>query len=184
MFDVNSATSPSANKPLRLFYALWPDDATREALTALQMQQRGRRTRTGNLHATLAFLGAKPPTQLGLLEDILADLPHSAITLQIDRLGYFKRKRIVWAGSHAVPDTLVNLQQSLAQALIRNGIDFDRTNDFTPHVTLARDADPPADGPFDTFAWEVRQVALVQSLQENGRLDYKVLASLHLDSAA
>lgn len=184
MFDVNSAVSPSADKPLRLFYALWPDDATREALAAVQMQQRGRRTRTGNLHATLAFLGNQPPAHLALLEDILADLPHSAITLQIDRIGYFKRKRIVWAGSHAVPDTLVNLQQSLAQALTQNGIAFDRTNDFTPHITLARDAEPPSDRPFETFTWEVKHVALVQSLQEGGRLDYKVLASLYLDSAA
>lgn len=181
MFDVNSATPSPADKPLRLFYALWPDEATREALLTLQMQQHGRRTRAGNLHATLAFLGEQAPSHVALLEDILADLPHDPITLHIDRIGYFKRKRIVWAGSHAAPDALVNLQQSLGQSLVENGIEFDRKNDFTPHITLARDAEPPEDRPFETFTWEVQHVALVQSLQESGRLDYKVLASLYLD---
>lgn len=184
MFDVNSATPSPDGKPLRLFYALWPDDAAREALLALQMKQHGRRTRTANLHATLAFLGEQSPAHLPLLEDILADLPHEPITLRIDRIGYFKRKRIVWAGSHAVPDTLVNLQQSLAQSLAENGIEFDRKNDFTPHITLARDAEQPADEPFETFTWEVKHVALVRSLQEGGRLDYRVLASLYLEGTS
>lgn len=183
MFDVHSVTNTLGDKPLRLFYALWPDDATRDALLTLQMQQRGRRTRPGNLHATLAFLGEQPITHLALLEEILARLPGNAITLQIDRVGYFKRKRIVWAGSHAVPDALITLQQSLADKLDEHGIEFDRRNDFTPHITLARDAEPPTDRPFEPFTWEMKQVALVQSIQEGGRLDYKVLASIYLASA-
>lgn len=182
MFDVHSVTNTLRDKPLRLFYALWPDDATRDALLALQMRQRGRRTRPGNLHATLAFLGEQPVTHLSFLEEILARLPNKAITLQIDRIGYFKKKHIVWAGSHAVPDTLINLQQSLADMLDEHGVDFDRRNDFTPHITLARDAEPPSDQPFEPFTWEMKQVALVQSIQEGGRLDYEVLASIHLES--
>lgn len=182
MFDVHSATN-TFDKPLRLFYALWPDDATRDALLSLQMQQRGRRTRPGNLHATLAFLGEQPMTHLSLLEEILARLPDDAITLQVDRIGYFKRKRIVWAGSHAVPDTLITLQKALADRLDEHGIEFDRRNDFTPHITLARDAEPPTDQPFEPFTWEMKQVALVQSIQEGGRLDYKVLALTYLASA-
>jgi 2'-5' RNA ligase len=184
VFDVNSVTDTPPEKPLRLFYALWPDEATREALQALQMQVHGRRTRVGNLHATLAFLGEQPSAHLSLLEDILATLPHDPITLQIDRIGYFKRKRIVWVGSHAVPDTLIKLQESLAQALTQYRIEFDHRLDFTPHITLARDAEPPSDRPFEPFIWELKQVVLVRSSQEGGRLDYKVLASLHLDGTA
>jgi 2'-5' RNA ligase len=186
VFDVTSVTDTPPGKPLRLFYALWPDDATREALLAMQMQVRGRRTKAGHLHATLAFLGEQPLEHLPLLEELLAGLPNDAITLQIDRIGYFKRKRIVWAGSHAVPDTLINLQLALAQALTQQGIEFDRRNDFTPHITLARDAEPPSDRPFEPFTWGVRKIALVRSLQEGGRLDYRVLADrlLPTDSEA
>lgn len=184
MFDVRNATDTAVNKPLRLFYALWPDDATRDALQALQMQVYGRRTLAGNLHATLTFLGNQPATHLPMLEELLACLPRNAITLPIDRVGYFRKKRIAWAGSHAVPDTLIRLQESLAQELMRQEISFDRRNDFTPHITLARDAEPPSDRPFEPFPWEVRQIALVHSLQEGGRLDYRVLASLYLDGDA
>lgn len=184
MFEIRNATDTAGNKPLRLFYALWPDDVTRDALQALQMQVHGRRTLPGNLHATLTFLGNQPATHLPMLEELLAGLPRNAITLQIDRIGYFKRKRIAWAGSHAVPDTLIRLQESLAQALTRQEISFDRRNDFTPHITLARDVEPPSDRPFEPFTWEVRQIALVHSLQEGGRLDYRVLASLYLDGDA
>lgn len=177
-----SPTTDPRDKPLRLFFALWPDQTIREALQALQMHVQGRRTQVQNLHATLAFLGDQPAAHLPLLESMLADLPRTALTLHIDRLGYFKRKRIAWAGSHAVPEALIALQESLAQALTRHGIAFDRKVDFTPHITLARDAEPPLDLPFEPFVWEVGEIALVQSLQEGGRLDYRVLASRYLDA--
>lgn len=176
MFDVTSTTDASADKPLRLFYALWPDETTRDALVALQMQQRGRRTKAHNLHVTLAFLGEQQIDRLHMLEEILAGLPQAPVRLSIDRIGYFKRKRIVWAGSHAVPEALITLQQSLTLSLVENGVEFDCSTDFTPHVTLARDAEPPLDAPFNTFHWEVTQVALVQSCQEHGQLTYHVLA--------
>lgn len=184
MFDVNSVPDDTTDKPLRLFYALWPDPGTRDALQALQMLIHGRRTHTGNLHATLAFLGEQPASHLPLLEDILAGLPPAAIILPIDRIGYFRKKRIVWAGSHAVPDTLVSLQEALALALTEEEVAFDRRTDFTPHITLARDAEQPVDRPFEPFTWEVRQLALVRSLQEGGRLEYQVLASRYLDAPA
>lgn len=175
-----STTDDVQDKPLRLFYALWPDEATREALQILQMHVHGRRTRLSNLHVTVAFLGDQPAAHLPLLKTILAGLPRSAFTLQIDRLGYFKKRHIAWAGSHAVPDALIALQESLGQALMRQAIKFDRNKDFTPHITLARDAEPPLDRPFDPFVWEVKQIALVQSLQEGGHLAYRVLASRYL----
>ncbi|RJG03851.1 RNA 2',3'-cyclic phosphodiesterase [Noviherbaspirillum sedimenti] len=183
MSATDDARADASDKPLRLFFALWPDDATREALQILQMHVHGRRTRVENLHATLTFLGNQPAVHLPVLKTILADLPRIGFTLQIDRLGYFKRKHIAWAGSHATPKALVTLQESLAQALMRHGIAFDRKNDFTPHITLARDAEPPLDRPFDPFTWEVKQIALVQSTQEGGRLAYQVLVSRHLEEA-
>ena len=172
-----TASDHSHDKPLRLFYALWPDDHVRESLQFLQAQVHGRHIQAANLHATLAFLGNQPARHLPLLEKLLAELPRTAFSLPIDRLGYFRRHRIAWAGSHMVPEALIELQNALAGALKRYGIAFDDAKDFKAHVTLARDADPPSDLPFEPFAWEVRQVALVQSLQEGSRLAYRVLAN-------
>src|ERR1700724_2954341 len=48
----------------RLFFALWPDAATSNALAALAQQvaaeSGGRPTAPGNVHLTLAFLGDQP----------------------------------------------------------------------------------------------------------------------------
>lgn len=174
---------PGHDKPLRLFYALWPDDGVREALQALQTHVHGRRIQPGNLHVTLAFLGNQPARHLPLLEDLLAALPDTGFALPIDRLGYFRKNRIAWAGSHAVPAALTALQGVLAAALEQHHIEFDNKKDFKAHVTLARDADAPADLPFMPFTWHVRQVALVQSMQEGSRQAYRVLCARRLAEA-
>ncbi len=166
---------------LRLFYALWPDDATRAALAKLQLLTTGNSTRYENLHITLAFLGQQPAQRAPRLEHILAHLPIAPMTLVLDRVGYFVRKRIAWAGMHNVPDTLIQLQKRLMHDLVQEGIEFyDRTG-FRPHVTLARDSDAPPDLPFEPIAWNVTQIALVQSVTLPGGVRYDVLASHCLD---
>lgn len=166
----------NAAASLRLFYALWPNDAVRERLQALQLGMHGRLIRYENLHITLAFLGQQPASHLPLLKKILADLPQFTVRLPLDRIGYFKKSRITWAGTHAVPDDLLALQSALAASLATNGIAFDHRVRFVPHVTLARDADPPADRPFDAIDWEAADAALVESSNSGGRLLYRVLA--------
>lgn len=165
-------------KSLRLFYALWPDDKARARLQHLQGFTRGRRIHQDKLHMTLAFLGQQPAEKLPQLKNILADLPHSDIMLSIDHLGYFKKNRIAWAGMQAIPDALLELQLTLVKMLESKGITLlDNTGHFKPHVTLARDADPPADVPFDPIVWHAGHAALLHSTQENGKLIYRVLAS-------
>lgn len=170
--------NPAIPEPaLRLFFALWPAPQTRAALAALQSRVAGRQTRPGNLHITLAFLGMQPAATLPALRAILASLPPSDFLLEIDRLGYFSRRRIAWAGAHRVPEALPALHHALSQALLRDGIAFDRRASFTPHVTLARDADPPPDLPFDPVRWRVGQIALVQSSTTTEGAAYRVLAA-------
>ncbi|MGK5008205.1 2'-5' RNA ligase family protein [Janthinobacterium sp. MDB2-8] len=49
---------------------------------------------------------------------------------------------------------------------------------FTPHVTLARQAPPPAIGDFAPIAWQASELVLVESLKSSG--DYRILASRKL----
>jgi 2'-5' RNA ligase len=169
--------------PLRLFYALWPDQATRAALGALQAELLGRKTLYGNLHITLAFLGLQPAERLPSLRQILTTLPAMDLTLTIDRIGYFPRHRIAWAGLNEIPENLSQLQRSLSEALVQNDFAFDRQPRFKPHVTLARDAAQPAQRPFEAIHWRVDHVALVQSSTELEGVGYRVLASHRLDRA-
>ena len=107
---------------------------------------------------------------------ILELLPHQEIVLTLDRIGYFTRKRIAWAGTHEAPESLNNLERSLMQELMRHDIAFDRRTEFKPHVTLARDADAPPDLPFEPIVWRADKIALVQSVMQPGGVHYEVLA--------
>lgn len=67
-------TEPVSAGPdtLRLFFALWPDAATGDALSRtgklLHQHWGGRLMRADTLHITLAFLGRTPVEQLDVLE--------------------------------------------------------------------------------------------------------------------
>lgn len=89
---------------LRLFYALWPDDATRDALVGLQKIVRGRTTEKQNLHLTLAFLGQQRAETVPTLREILLELPRQDMALVLDRFGYFSRQKIAWIAMTVVPD--------------------------------------------------------------------------------
>jgi 2'-5' RNA ligase len=171
----------NTTESLRLFFALWPDDETRTALTQLQVPIRGRKIAYDNLHLTLAFLGQQPASVLPALKQILTHLSPSTPILTLDRIGYFSRNRIAWAGMHAVPDTLLKLQQELAQAIAQHEISFNNQHDFKPHVTLARDATLPPDIIFTPIDWRASQIALVQSATQAEGANYEVLATRSLD---
>jgi 2'-5' RNA ligase len=168
----------------RLFYALWPEDPERAEFMRLQTNLSGRLTRYGNFHITLAFLGDQPRSLLPRLQDILTRLPTGPIALTLDRLGYFNRQRIAWAGMHAPPDALSALQRSLTQLLKQEGIAFDAQPSFRPHVTLARNAEPPPDMAFEPIRWDAYQVALVESDMRGDGVVYRVRALRSLDAAA
>jgi RNA 2',3'-cyclic 3'-phosphodiesterase len=168
---------------MRLFFALWPNETTRAQLSALQHGLQGRKTRHANLHMTLAFLGNQPEPLLSSLEEILKELTVPEITLKIDRLGYFSRQRIAWAGMNDVPASLLRFHGELNAALEQNGIAFDRRDDFKPHVTLARDASVLGTDGFPPFVWHADHVALVQSVMEPTGISYGVLSSRYCDAS-
>src|SRR5690606_12351292 len=76
----------------RVFFALWPDDATRGAIERACRQavrrSGGRPTAKRNLHVTVAFLGMLEPDAL----ELAAAVPPIGIgpfEIELDRLGYF-----------------------------------------------------------------------------------------------
>lgn len=162
---------------VRLFYALWPDGAARAELMQLQIAMEGRKVRSENLHLTLAFLGAQPPSAVANLKTLLMRLPLRPMTLTMDRIGYFTEPHIAWAGMSSVPESLTQLQKNLAQELQREGVSADRRDTFIPHITLARETTTLEDFPFDPVVWHVNEIALIQSDFDVGGAQYRVLAS-------
>jgi 2'-5' RNA ligase len=176
---MNHATT----KHLRLFYALWPDDATRSALARLQFELHGNKTRYRNFHITLAFLGDQPEAALPQLKASLAHLAGEEMTLTIDRLGYFAKQRIAWAGMSQPHEALNQLQTQLTASLSEQQVRFESRALFRPHITLARDADRPAHEEIPPIIWHAKQVTLMQSVNHEDGLQYQVLASQWLQRA-
>ena len=160
-----------------LFYALWPDDATRAALEKLQTHVHGRLTRPQNLHLTLAFLGSQPEALLPVLRSILTHLNAETMDLSIDHLGYFSKNHIAWAGMQKTPSALSNLHNVLMQELSRKGIPSEVGKPFRPHITLARRANAPFDLQFAPFLWRANRIVLAQSPLPEEEPFYRVLAS-------
>ena len=165
----------SAVKTARLFYALWPDATTRTTLATLCAQLPGNRMSPDNLHLTLAFLGQQPQTLLPVLKKISAALPPLNAPLHIDHLGFFKRRRIVWAGMHHAPAALFDLQQTLAQQLRQHQISFDDQPAYKPHITLARDSVLPQETAITPIHWRVWRIVLVESISRPEGVQYRVL---------
>jgi 2'-5' RNA ligase len=168
----------AAAKPLRLFFALWPDDATRAALAEwcrrIHRVTDGRATRAEKIHQTLVFLGNCEPARLGELEAAAGGVRPRRFELVLDRAGLWKDKRIAWAGASAVPPELDHLVADLRGALAEAGFAFD-PKPFVPHITLVRKARPGAALPaLEPIRWRVTEFVLVRSVPGPEGSDYAI----------
>ncbi len=151
----------------KLFFALWPDDAARQALLRLQTPVRGRLIPPERLHLTMAFLGQQPAEALPVLLDILQATHVPPLQLTVDCYGYFKRPRIAWAGMSVVPAGLLAAQAELMARLEAAGFNAATHGEFKPHITLAREAkEAPAGFSAEPVVWDVRRLALVESMAD------------------
>ena len=153
---------------MRLFFALWPDEAVRAQLAhwtrELHAVCGGRPTRPENLHVTLAFLGSVEDARVAEVECAAGEVAPRVVSLVLDQPGYWKHNRIAWAGASTVPAGLDAFVAELRSALARSHIGFD-SKGFVSHVTLLRDAREPRAMPaLDPIGWRLDGFALVQSV--------------------
>ncbi len=149
----------------RLFLALWPEAAERQALAAVARRLAGRRAvRSANLHLTLVFLGATSAERLACYEAALEGFDAPRLELRLERIGYFRRPRILWLGPVATPPELLTLVADLGARLAVCGFTLE-ARPFRPHITLARHFPGPVPGRLLTepLFWTADRVALVES---------------------
>lgn len=166
---------------MRLFFALWPDEGVRAQLAhwsrELQRVCGGRPARGENLHLTLAFLGSIEEARVAEVERAAGEVAPRAVTLVLDRPGYWKHNRIAWAGVSVVPLELEALVSELRGALVKSQIPFDAKT-FASHVTLLRDAREPRAMPaLAPIEWHLDGFALVQSVTSPGGSRYEIRKS-------
>jgi 2'-5' RNA ligase len=148
----------------RLFVALWPDDALRQALTDWAAPWTGSRpcrpVAASQLHLTLHFLGNVPRELLPALKAALR-LPAPPCELRIG--GCARWRDVLVALPLEVPPALQERQARLGAALHALGLPLE-AREWRPHVTLARRHEgplpPPPAGP---LRWPVHGHVLAES---------------------
>lgn len=161
----------------RLFFALWPGEAVREAVEGQlpMLSDRARRVPRENWHSTLAFLGDTDPDQRGAYEDAAESVAARPFELTLDRFGYFHRSKVFWVGAETVPRRLRGLHEDLNALLAERGFEPDG-RPFTVHVTLARKVPPPGELPaLSPIVWRVRDFCLVRSRLDRRGARYEVV---------
>ncbi|HEY0720457.1 MAG TPA: RNA 2',3'-cyclic phosphodiesterase [Gammaproteobacteria bacterium] len=179
-------SSPLAEQGgLRLFFALWPDEAVRLELVRISRQLAvppgAKRVVPDNLHLTMAFIGTQGPEVQACLEEQAAQIQLQPFSLTFDQLGFFAKPQVVWLGDRNPPQSLLQLAQALKQAQLRCGLEPE-TRPFQTHLTLLRKVrHPPAPFQPEPISWPVQEFVLVASETLPEGAQYRILRrfSLH-----
>jgi 2'-5' RNA ligase len=164
---------------LRLFFALWPEPATRAAIAPLARDV-GRETggcaiAADNVHMTLAFLGEQPAEIVPKLCAMAAAVELSAFRLAFDEVDCWRKTGIAWLGASETPPTLAALHGGLARALASLGIALE-ARPFAPHLTLARRIATTVQRRLpQPVVWNVTSFVLVASEFDRSGARYRVL---------
>jgi 2'-5' RNA ligase len=163
---------------LRLFFALWPDDPTRDALNRtgkwLHQHWGGRRMRADTLHITLAFLGATPADKLDAVIACADAVQAKPYELALDQAGYWRHNRIGWLGVTETSPQHFELVGALNARLRAADFPID-DRPHMPHVTLLRKSlggEVPVCAP---VCWTVTDFVLVKSVTESNGARYDVI---------
>jgi len=163
---------------LRLFFALWPDDAIRDALNRtgkwLHQHWGGRRMRAETVHITLAFLGETPADRLACLVACADSIKADAYDLVLDQAGYWRHNRIGWLGASETPPQHFELVRGLNVALLQAGFPVD-ARPHVPHVTLLRNSQGGQVPACTPVVWPIRDFVLVKSVTESDGAHYDVI---------
>jgi 2'-5' RNA ligase len=152
---------------VRLFFALWPDEALRRRLerigAELAQRTQGKAVPAAKVHLTLAFLGEVPEDRFAATVDAASRVKEKAFDLTLEEVGAFRSARVAWVGSTGGHPALTALQSALAAQLHREGFELE-SRPFAAHVTLARRITRPlAREAVEPITWRVREFVLVAS---------------------
>jgi 2'-5' RNA ligase len=163
----------------RLFFALWPNDALREDLRRLVYKpvrhSGGKPVPPGNYHITLKFLGGTDTETRNRLCTVADRIFFDPFQLRLDKLGFWRKPRILWLGAAEVPDALTRLAGDLDRVAEDCGFEPE-TRPYRPHVTLARKVSQPGGLALNrSLVWRAERFVLAASETRPEGARYRVL---------
>lgn len=164
----------------RLFFALWPDEATRKALhretRAMVRHCGGKPAPVEGLHLTLLFMGNVPDERLEAVTGAARALSCPRFDLTLDRYGWFDAAQVLWIGCGEPPEPLRQLAGELGHLMTEIVGLHAGLRVFHPHVTLARKVrNPPDFKPPRPVSWPVEGFALLESVTAPEGARYQLL---------
>ncbi len=170
--------SPGPGGTARLFFAVVPDEATRERIAraagALVLEREARLVPRSNYHATLAFVGEIPAASIPVLRELGASQAADAFSMHLDTFDFWPKPAVVVARATAVPVSLEALWRRLHQDLAGRGWALN-PKQLRPHVTLARQVTRSPAFPVVSVVWEARDFSLMRSDTSGAQPVYTVL---------
>ena len=170
----------------RYFFALWPDDSTRDRLVeACQTLPAGtgRIVPRQNLHITLAFLGPLDGPVVDRLRAGAAAITADPFSLHLDEFGWWRKPRVVWLAATHIPNALLELVTAVNTLIQAQGIRPD-TRPYRPHLTIARKTGKkPAEIACLPVDWRIDSFCLVQSNTLPEGAVYEIIETWPLSSA-
>lgn len=171
-------------KDIRLFFALWPDEAVRdeiaERLTEIALNE-GRWVPLYNWHMTLHFIGNTTFDEKKCLDKQARKIRAKPFELTLDQTGFFKRSKVFWLGCHNVPEALFDLQEKLGRKI--SCCDYQpETRPYSPHITVARKVfAKPVSSPIAPIKWQVDYLVLIESVSLAEGVRYRVMERYNFD---
>jgi RNA 2',3'-cyclic 3'-phosphodiesterase len=158
-------------EPNRLFFALWPDGPTRQAVQQaaralkVRMQPSGDLSSADRYHLTLHFLGdfVSAEHQAAAIE-AAAHVRAAPFVLNLETAGSFRSTKVPWwLAPRQTPPELMALHRDIHECLLQARVLPERVK-FAPHLTILRDAGRllPAT-PIPAIAWRIEEFVLVRS---------------------
>mgnify|MGYP000680425572 CR=1 FL=1 len=165
----------------RMFFALWPDEGTRLALSRAALHippgdaARVSLVRTERYHMTLAFLGEIEPLQAEAAQRAASEVRAKPFKLRLDTVGHFEGPNVVWIGPSTLPPEMSQLKAELDRELLRFGLPV-LAGKYIPHITCLRGVPEAPDAPPVRIDWRVGEFVLVKSVLKPGASKYKIVA--------
>lgn len=171
----------------RLFFALWPDATTREALAARSravgtVLTGARAIPPENLHVTLRFIGrVAEPERVRAAAQRVRPRP---MRLHFDRFGFWPEPQVAWLGMAEAPDPLLALVADLGTELGSEGFEL-RSRVYRPHITLYRGVRAAGELPqAEPLDWEPESFVLVSSTRNEQGSQYEIIETWPLCETA
>lgn len=161
----------------RVFFALWPDAATRKQMqtiaAGIPLAPR-QRVNADNLHVTLVFIGGVEDELLPAIVQPMAAIKAAPFTLRFDQLSFWRKPRILCLTCSQVDTAVLQLVADLSAPLAALQIDLD-TRPYSPHITLARHVAAKPELSFESLIWRAEGFALVESVATRDGTVYQPL---------